>query len=166
MVGVCLQPSFFCGKWGENMGRTRLFLSMFNCRKPLYFKGFRCAKFQTALGILDQSCSRVYSCSPESKTVFWKQKSPFPIKRKNFKTKWCEIPSEINAKSMRNEAKFVSHISFIGFRKQVAGRACQEKCGESAKKFMEKCKLYLDFSVDLCYDNIIENYERMKNAPT
>ena len=70
------------------------------------------------------------------------------------------------AKSMRNEAKFVSHISFIGFRKQVAGRACQEKCGESAKKFMEKCKLYLDFSVDLCYDNTIENYGRMKNAPT
>jgi hypothetical protein len=70
------------------------------------------------------------------------------------------------AKSMRNEAKFVSHISFIGFRKQVAGRAYQEKCGDSAKKFMEKCKLYLDFSVDLCYDNIIENYGRMKNAPT
>ena len=70
------------------------------------------------------------------------------------------------AKSMRNEAKFVSHISFIGFRKQVAGRACQEKCGDSAKKFMEKCKLYLDFSVDLCYDNTIENYGRMKNAPT
>ena len=70
------------------------------------------------------------------------------------------------AKSMRNEAKFVSRISFIGFRKQVAGRAYQEKCGDSAKKFMEKCKLYLDFSVDLCYDNIIENYGRMKNAPT
>jgi hypothetical protein len=70
------------------------------------------------------------------------------------------------AKSMRNEAKFVSHISFIGFRKQVAGRACQEKCGDSAKKFMEKCKLYLDFSVDLCYDDTIEYYGRMKNAPT
>ena len=109
------------------MGRTRLFLSMFNCRKPLYFKGFRRAKFQ--------------------------------------------------AESMRNEAKFVSHISFIGFRKQVAGRVCQEKCsesakkfvekcGDSAKKFMEKCILYLDFSVDLCYDNTIENYGRMKNAPT
>jgi hypothetical protein len=42
---------------------------------------------------------------------------------------------------MRNEAKFVSHISFIGFRKQVAGRGCQEKCSESAKKFMEKCSV-------------------------
>ena len=70
------------------------------------------------------------------------------------------------AKSMRNEAKFVSHISFIGFRKQAAGRARQEKCGDSAKKFMEKCKLYLDFSVDLCYDHTVENYGRMKNAPT
>ena len=69
-------------------------------------------------------------------------------------------------KSMRNEAKYVSHISFIDFRKQVAGRVCQEKCSESAKKFMEKCKLYLDFSGDLCYDNTIENYGRMKNAPT
>ena len=29
---------------------------------------------------------------------------------------------------------------------------------------MEKCKFYLDFSVDLCYDNTIENYGRMKNA--
>ena len=28
---------------------------------------------------------------------------------------------------MLNEAKFVSRISFIGFRKQVAGRVCQEK---------------------------------------
>ena len=70
------------------------------------------------------------------------------------------------AKSMRNEAKIVSRISFIGFRKQVDVRECQEKCVDSAKKFMEKCKLYLDFSVDLCYDNTIENYGRMKNAPT
>ena len=60
----------------------------------------------------------------------------------------------------------IKNTSFIGFRKQVAGRACREKCGDLAKKFMEKCKLYLDFSVDLCYDNTIENYGRMKNAPT
>ena len=67
---------------------------------------------------------------------------------------------------MRNEAKSVLHISFIGFRKQVAERARQEKCGDSAKKFMEKCNLHLDFSMDFCYDNIIEYYGRMKNAPT
>lgn len=88
---------------------------------------------------------------------------------RNSKRNQCEMK--------RNEAKCVSHISFIGFRKQVAGRDCQEKCsesvkkfmekcGDSVKKFMEKCKLYLDFSVDLCYDNTIENYGRMKNAPT
>jgi hypothetical protein len=63
-------------------------------------------------------------------------------------------------------AKSVSRISFIGFRKQVAGRARQEKCVDSANKFMEKCKLYLDYSMDLCYDNTIDNYGRMKNAPT
>ena len=40
------------------------------CRKPLYFKGFRRAKFQTVQGIPDQSGSRVYSCSPERKTDF------------------------------------------------------------------------------------------------
>jgi hypothetical protein len=84
---------------------------------------------------------------------------------RNPKRNLCEIMRNY-AKSMRNEAKFVSRISFIGFRKQVAGRACQEKCGDSAKKVMEKCKLYLDFSVDLCYDNTIEKYGRMKNAPT
>jgi len=34
------------------------------------------------------------------------------------------------------------------------------------KKFMEKCCFRLDYSVDLCYDHTIENYGRMKNAPT
>ena len=29
---------------------------------------------------------------------------------------------------------------------------------------MEKCNLYLDFFVDLCYNTTIENYRRMKNA--
>ncbi len=56
-------------------------------------------------------------------------------------------------------------LVFFGNKKHRR-RVCQEKCGESAKKFMEKCKLYLGFSVDLCYDNTIENYGRMKNAPT
>ena len=151
------------------MGRTRLFLSMFNCRKPLYFRGFRRAKFQTSLGILNQSGSRVYSCSPESKNVFENKKVLSRSRERTSKQNDAKFQAKLMrnyAKSMRNEAKFVSHISFIGFRKQVAGRACQEKCGDSAKKFMEKCKLYLDFSVDLCYDNTIENYGRMKNAPT
>ena len=151
------------------MGRTRLFLSMFNCQKPLYFKGFRCSKFQTAQGIPDQSGSRVYSCSQESKTVFENKKVLSRFRERTSKRKNAKFRAKSMRnyeKSMRNEAKCVSHISFIGFRKQAAGRACQEKCGDSAKKFMEKCKLYLDFSADLCYDNTIENYGRMKNAPT
>ncbi|MBQ4438975.1 hypothetical protein II898_08895, partial [bacterium] len=68
------------------------------------------------------------------------------------KAKFQAKPMQNYAKSMRNEAKYVSHISFIGFRKQVAERARQEKCGNSANKFMEKCNFRLDFSVDLCYD--------------
>ena len=105
----------------------------------------------------------VYIAAPRGAKLFFENKKVLSrsrertSKRKNAKSQ---------AKSMRNEAKFVSHISFIGFRKQAAGRACQEKCGDSAKKFMEKCKLYLDFSVDLCYDDTIEYYGRMKNAPT
>ena len=125
-------------------------------------KGFRRSKFQTALGILDQSGSRVYSVSRRAKLFFENKKVLSRSRERTSK----QNDAKSQAKSMRNEAKFVSHISFIGFRKQVAGRVCQEKCGESAKKFMEKCKKYLDFSVDLCYDNTIENYGRMKNAPT
>ena len=78
----------------------------------------------------------VYIAAPRGAKLFFENKKVLSrsrertSKRKNAK---------FQAKSMRNEAKFVSHISFIGFRKQVAGRACQEKCGEPAKKFMEKC---------------------------
>ncbi|MBP5631323.1 MAG: hypothetical protein J6Y21_00990 [Clostridia bacterium] len=69
-----------------------------------------------------------------------KTKKSFPDQEKELQNEMMRNSERNPCEIMRNEAKSVSHISFIGFRKQVAESARQEKCGDSAKKFMEKRK--------------------------
>ena len=144
------------------MGRTRHFLVVTITENPYISRVFSARSSKQYRGFCIRAAP-VYIAAPRRAKLFFENKKVLSRSRERT-SKQNDAKSQ--AKSMRNEAKFVSHISFIGFRKQAAGRVCQEKCGDSAKKFMEKCKLYLDFSVDLCYDNTIEKYRRMKNAPT
>ena len=99
---------------------------MFNCRKPLYFKGFRRVKFQTALGIPNQSGSRVYIAAPRRAKLFFENKKVLSrsrertSKRKNAK---------FQAKAMRNYAKLceMKRNLFRIFRLSASANRLQEE---------------------------------------
>ena len=154
--------NFFAENGEKTWGELGIFLAFAITETPYNSRVFDARSSKQHWGFWIRAAP-VYIAAPRRAKLFFENKKVLSRSRERTSK---QNDAKSKAKSMRNEAKFVSRISFIGFRKQVAGKARQEKCGDSAEKFMEKCKLYLDFSADLCYHNTIENYGRMKNAPT
>ena len=87
-------PKLFCGKWGE----LGIFLAFAITENPYISRAFDARSSKQHWGFWIRVAPVYIAASRRAKLFFENKKSPFPIKRKNFKTKECEILSEIYAK--------------------------------------------------------------------